>query len=101
MAAFHVAERKCDLELAWHHLEHALIISQLYLALQLCSHYAMFKFAISQHDAKEILGQLVRLALAPLGALTGRIPLGNTGRSEVSPFKPMSMPDDLTELLGP
>lgn len=101
VAAFHIAERSGDLDMAWHHLERAHIISQSHLALHLSSHYAMLKFAVSQQDTKEILGQLVRLALAPIGAMTGRIPFGNTGRSNVSPFKPMPIPDDLTELLGP
>jgi len=101
MAAFHAATKGGDVEAAWLHLERAHIISQPYLARHLASHFAMFKFAMSQRDAKEIIGQLARLALAPLGALTGRIPLGNTGRSNVSAFKPMPIPDDLSELLRP
>lgn len=101
MAAFNAATTGGDVEAAWRHLERAHIISQPYLVQHLASHYAMFKFAMRQRDAKEIIGQLIRLALAPLGALTGRIPLGNTGRSNVSAFKPMPIPDDLSELLRP
>jgi hypothetical protein len=47
-----------------------------------------------------VTGQLARLALAPLGALTGRMPWGNNGRSNVSAFKPMPIPDDLQDLLA-
>jgi hypothetical protein len=36
-------------------------------------------------------GQLLRLLLVPLGHLSGRFPLGNTGRSHVSAFRPMSV----------
>jgi hypothetical protein len=55
----------------------------------------MLRYAIEQRDWREVMGQLVRLALAPLGALTGRIPIGNTGRSNVSTFQQMPIPDDL------
>jgi hypothetical protein len=55
----------------------------------------MLRFAVQQRDWREVSGQIIRLALAPLGALTNRIPLGNTGRSNVSAFQPMPIPDDL------
>ncbi len=48
----------------------------------------MLDFAFDQRDLREVVGQIVRLVLAPLGALIGRIPIGNTGRSDVSAFKP-------------
>jgi hypothetical protein len=37
--------------------------------------------------------------LAPLGSLTGRLPVGNSGRSNVSAFAPMPIPADLAEAL--
>jgi hypothetical protein len=55
----------------------------------------MLGFAVEQRDWRETVGQVVRLALAPLGALTGRIPVGNTGRSNVSAFQPMPVPQDI------
>ena len=55
----------------------------------------MLNFAFDQRDAKEVVGQIVRLVLAPLGALTGRIPVGNIGRSNVSAFTSMPIPEDL------
>jgi hypothetical protein len=42
---------------------------------------------------------MVRIILAPLGALTGRLPVGNTGRSNVSAFAPMPIPADLADTL--
>ncbi|MBY0520985.1 MAG: DUF3703 domain-containing protein [Sphingomonas sp.] len=97
MAALRAAKKNGDSCTVWRHLERAHIISQPYLALHVATHWAMFKFAVAQRNTKEIIGQVVRLALAPLGALTGRIPFGNTGRSNVSPFKPMPIPEDLRE----
>jgi hypothetical protein len=76
-------------------LERAHIISQPFLTLHIANHMAMLKFAIDERDIREIIGQLIRLALAPIGALTGRIPIGNTGRSNVSAFEPMPVPEDL------
>lgn len=97
MMAYRTARSAGDFDRAWIALERAHIVSQPYLGLHLANHWAMLKFATAQRDVKEAIGQVVRLALAPLGALTGRIPIGNTGRSSVSAFKPMPVPDDLRE----
>lgn len=80
---------------AWRALERAHIVSQPMLGRHLRVHAAMLGYAVRLHDGREVLGQLARLALAPLGALTGRTPWGNTGRSNVSAFKPMPPPEDL------
>ena len=95
MTLFHAARVYGEIDVAWQHLERAHIISQPHLGLHLASHWSMFGFAVEQRDWRETVGQIVRLALAPLGALTGRIPVGNTGRSNVSAFQPMLVPDDL------
>ena len=95
MTLFHAARVYGEIDVAWQHLERAHIISQPHLGLHLASHWTMLGFAVEQRDWRETVGQIVRLALAPLGALTGRIPVGNTGRSNVSAFQPMPVPDDL------
>jgi hypothetical protein len=58
-------------------------------------HLWMLRVAWRRRNRREIVGQLQRLALTPLGHLTGRLPLGNTGGANVSAFKPMSLPEDL------
>lgn len=95
MTVYRTARAKSDRAAAWGALERAHIVSQPFLMLHLSNHAAMLGFAIYERDPQEIVGQLVRLALAPLGALTGRIPVGNTGRSNVSAFEPMPIPEDL------
>jgi len=95
MAAFRVARDAGQFETAWRSLERAHIISQPYFALHVSNHWSMLSFAMRLRDHREIVGQFIRLALAPLGSLTGRIPIGNTGRSNVSAFAPMPIPDDL------
>ena len=95
MAAFHTAKVANDLAAAWTALERAHILSQPYLGPHLANHLAMLGLAFELREWRETVGQIVRLALAPLGALTGRIPVGNTGRSNVSAFQSMPVPPDL------
>lgn len=79
----------------WYHLERAHIVGQPFFTLHLSSHFEMLKFAFAQRDGREVVGQLLRIGLVPLGALTRRLPKGNTGRARVSAFRPMPIPSDL------
>lgn len=99
MAAYRSALEEGDEDRAWHHLERVHIVSQPFLGPHLNSHGVMLQFAIKQRDWGEVLGQIVRIILAPLGALTGRLPVGNIGRSNVSAFAPMPIPADLADAL--
>lgn len=78
------AAQRGDVRLAWHHLGRAHILAQMNFGPHCVSHWRMFAFALRLRDWPEAAGQLLRLALAPLGNLTGRLPIGNTGRSTVS-----------------
>ena len=101
MVMFEQAKALVDSESAWRALERRHIVSQPYLGLHLASHWAMLRFAVSERDAKEVAGQIFRLLSAPLGAISGMVPVGNTGRANVSAFKPMEIPRDLrTKLRG-
>ncbi|MEL6540281.1 MAG: DUF3703 domain-containing protein [Pseudomonadota bacterium] len=86
-------------EQAWNHLERAHIIAQSKLGPHLFSHWKMLGLAVRSGDAREVVGQIMRLLLAPLGNLTGRLPIGNTGRSNVSAFTHMQIPADLQAIL--
>lgn len=85
---------------AWGALERAHIVSQPFFSFHLSSHGHMFTFALSVRDWREAAGQVLRLALVPLGSLTGRLPVGNTGRARISPFPPMPIPTDLAALIS-
>jgi hypothetical protein len=93
------ARHRGDAAAAWRALERAHILSQPILGPHVRVHVTMLGYAVHQRDGREIVGQLARLALAPLGTLTGRIPWGNTGRSDVSAFEQMPLPADLREHL--
>lgn len=99
MAGYRLALDVGDADRAWHHLERAHIVSQPYLGPHLASHGAMLRLAIRRRDMHEVRGQIFRIILAPLGSLTGRLPVGNNGRSGVSAFAPMPIPADLADAL--
>ena len=98
--AFRQAKAGQDAADAWHYLERAHILSQQVLRLHLHAHALMLTFAISRREWREVRGQVLRLMLAPVGALLGRIPLGNTGRAAVSAFVTMPIPEELRHVLG-
>lgn len=101
LAAYRAAQGRADVLDQWQSLERAHILSQIELWPHLDVHRLMLGLAIRIGDGREIIGQAARLALAPLGSLSGRIPWGNTGRSTVSPFTPMPIPADLRDVLPP
>ena len=59
----------------------------------------MLKIGFLQKDLKEIIGQLFRIPTGVLGSMFGILPIGNTGGSNVSPFKKMEVRDDLQKML--
>lgn len=87
-------------EQAWLHLEAAHVVGQLHIEPHLQIHAHMLGLALRSNDWAEAVGQLFRLALVPLGHLSGRLPLGNPGRSNVSAFAPQPVRPDLAELIA-
>lgn len=85
---------------AWQHLERAHILGQLRMRLHINSHLHMLDYAVYMRQPREVLGQVVRLVLAPLGNVTGRLPWGNNGRSHVSAFIEMDIPSDLKPIVA-
>ena len=86
---------------AWLHLERAHIVAQARWWPHCQSHWQMLRLAIALRDWRETGGQILRLALAPIGNLTGRLPLGNTGRASINAFARMKIPPDLQAILDP
>jgi len=89
-----------DVAQRWSHLERAHIASQPYPWLHTRNHAGMLRLALGQHDRREALGQVIRIAVAVPGSLTGRYPEGNTGRVSAGLMTPMPIPDDLRAELG-
>ena len=83
----------------WAFLTAAHIVGQLDLALHLQCHLAMLRLSWLEKRWTEMFGQLLRLILAPLGHIFGKLPIGNTGRSNVSAFKAMPVSADIQSII--
>ncbi len=98
LAELAAAEAATDSERAFRHLARAHILSQRFTWRHVSVHWRMLKLGASLRDWREVLGQMTRILAA---ALFSRIwvPIGNTGRADVSAMKPMPIPQDLRALL--
>lgn len=87
-------------EARWDLLMAAHVVGQTSFALHWDSHARMLALAWEARDPREILGQLLRLALVPLGHALARLPAGNVGRATVNAFRPMVPPADVRALIA-
>lgn len=98
LRAARAAVRSGDVATAWSRLEDAHVVSQPWAMAHLRTHALMFALAVRTRDLREIGGQLIRIVVAAPGSASGRYPVGNTGRSDVSMFAPMPLAPDVAEL---
>ncbi|MFT6896534.1 MAG: hypothetical protein ACJA13_000936 [Paraglaciecola sp.] len=86
---------KCLLErdpaTAFEHLENAHILGQESTFLHVLAHIHMARWAIHQRDAKEFLGQVFRIIGAATKTVIRLVPTGNSGGSNISPFRPLPL----------
>jgi len=88
-----------DYDAEFRHLERAHILGQASTIEHVRVHALMFAWALRQRKASEGLGQILRIIGAATKTALGLVPMGNTGGSNVSPFKPMPIPTDLQRIL--
>ncbi|MCC7306071.1 MAG: DUF3703 domain-containing protein [Acidobacteria bacterium] len=88
-----------DDEAAFRHLERAHVLGQASTYHHTRVHVLMLKHGIKTRDIRETAGQVLRVAGAATKTPLGIYPKGNTGGANVSPIKPMPVPDDLAEIL--
>ncbi|MCW3079442.1 DUF3703 domain-containing protein [Segetibacter sp.] len=91
---------KGNLNGAWQKLERAHIIGQRWFIEHSYVHMLMLQFGIKIKSRKEIMGQIPRLLVGGVKSFVGKIPVGNTGGSNVPPLKKMEIPDDLQQILA-
>ena len=85
----------------WPSLERAHLLSQPWAWPHTRVHLAMLHLALTQRDRREILGQIIRLAVAGPGSLAGKYPPGNTGRSTMRLTETAALPADIGQAIGP
>ena len=93
------ARSQADFDRAFHHYERAHILGQKFTWPHIKSHLGMLQVGFLRKDAREIVGQCVRVVAALIFSKIW-VPLGNTGGAKVSAVKSMPIPDDLKRLLN-
>ena len=77
------------------HLENAHVLGQESTYFHVYTHICMFNWACRNKDTLEFFGQIFRIVGAATKTFFGLIPHGNTGGSNVSPFKVMPIDSTL------
>src|SRR5690606_36088880 len=75
------------------------ILTQRQPLLHARSHWLMLVLGWQTGDYREVAGQLTRIFAAMLFSKIW-VPIGNTGRSRISAFKPMPVPEELQTILA-
>jgi hypothetical protein len=88
-----------DRDAQWTWLMAAHVVGQRAPSLHFDSHRRMLKLARETRDWREVLGQLLRIALLPLRHLLRRIPAGNIGRATVPVTQVMQPPETVQVLI--
>ena len=84
---------------AFVHLENAHVLGQKSTRWHVLAHVRMLQWAVRNRDLREFLGQLLRIIGAATKTAIGLVPTGNTGGSNVSPFRPMPLNDEHKTIL--
>lgn len=87
-----------DLDSAFTHLERAHVLGQRDTLRHTWSHWWMFRVGLRRGDLREMRGQVLRMLASMLFSRIW-VPEGNTGGADVSPVRPMPIPEDLRSLL--
>lgn len=90
--------RAGNLDSAFAHLERAHVLGQRDTLRHTWSHWWMFRVGLHRGDFREMRGQVLRMLASMLFSRIW-VPEGNTGGADVSPVRPMPIPDDLKRLL--
>ncbi len=84
---------------AFGHLERAHVLGQASTAHHVRVHAQMLLWGLRQRDGRECLGQVLRIIGAATKTAIGLVPSGNTGGTNISPFKPLPVAPDLAALI--
>jgi len=85
--------------IAFKHLENAHVLGQESTFFHVKIHWLMFLWAYRQNNIHELIGQIVRMVGAVIGTRIGAIPRGNTGGSNISPFKTMPISPEFEKII--
>lgn len=95
LAAARAAEADGDPATAFTHLERAHVLGQSSTTEHVRVHALMLRWALRHGRCAEAAGQVLRIVGAATKTAVGMVPRGNTGGSNVPPWRPMPLPADL------
>ncbi|WP_339723151.1 DUF3703 domain-containing protein [uncultured Paraglaciecola sp.] len=93
------ARTQGDAVIEFKHLENAHVLGQASTYLHTKVHILMLFWAMRQLNFKEGLGQVMRIVGAATKTAIGLVPSGNTGGTNVSPFKVLPISPQLAAIL--
>lgn len=93
------ARKQSNVTVEFTHLENAHVLGQASTLLHTKVHILMLFWAVRQVNIKEFLGQVMRIIGAATKTAIGLVPLGNTGGTNVSPFKVLPLSPKHTNIL--
>jgi hypothetical protein len=94
-----LAQSSGNAKTAFTHLERAHVLGQASTLHHVRVHLLMFKWGLLNNSPRECLGQLTRIIGAATKTVFGLVPAGNTGGSNISPFKPLPIPPELAAII--
>jgi hypothetical protein len=98
VAVARVARRSGDRR-CWELSGDAHVLHQPWAVWPVRGHGSMRAPGARERDGREVWGQLPRLVVAGPGSVTGRHPIGNTGRARVRARRPMPIGDDRADVV--
>lgn len=99
LVAAAASETAGHIDASFRHLERAHVLGQASTVQHVRVHVQMLLWAVRHRRIRELLGQLLRIVGAATKTALGWVPTGNTGGSNISPFKPLPIPADLQATL--
>ena len=88
-----------DPESEFSHLENAHVLGQASTYWHVKVHLLMLAWAIRNRSLREVIGQIIRVVGAATKTAIGLIPKGNTGGSNVSPFRVLPIRPEIQKLI--
>mgnify|MGYP003542190904 CR=1 FL=1 len=89
------ADLRGDGQGSFRHLERAHVLGQTSTVEHVRVHWRMFLWGWRRRDVRECLGQVLRILGAGTMTAVGWVPPGNTGGSDVSPFRRLPIDPEL------
>lgn len=93
------ARNRGDASSEFRHLENAHVLGQASTYWHVKVHVLMLRWAVRNSALAELWGQVIRVVGAATKTPFGLIPKGNTGGSNVSPFKTMPIRPEHEQLI--